>query len=29
MSARVIARLPRPMIGRWRIVMQRALPSQT
>ncbi|MQL88173.1 hypothetical protein Taro_020734 [Colocasia esculenta] len=29
MSARVLARLPRPMIGRWRIAMRRALPNQT
>ncbi|MQL87571.1 hypothetical protein Taro_020117 [Colocasia esculenta] len=29
MSVRVLARLPRPMRGRWRIAMQRALPSQT
>ncbi|MQM18909.1 hypothetical protein Taro_051910 [Colocasia esculenta] len=29
MSARVLARLLRPMTGRWRIAMQRALPSQT
>ncbi|MQL69301.1 hypothetical protein Taro_001581 [Colocasia esculenta] len=29
MSARVLARLSRPMIGRWRIAMRRALPSQT
>ncbi|MQL68507.1 hypothetical protein Taro_000787 [Colocasia esculenta] len=29
MSARVLAQLLRPMTGRWRIAMQRALPSQT
>ncbi|MQM19539.1 hypothetical protein Taro_052545 [Colocasia esculenta] len=28
MSARVLARLPRPMTGRWRIAIRRALPSQ-
>ncbi|MQL96238.1 hypothetical protein Taro_028914 [Colocasia esculenta] len=29
MSARVLARLSRPMTGQWWIAMQRALPSQT
>ncbi|MQM17756.1 hypothetical protein Taro_050733 [Colocasia esculenta] len=29
MSARVLARLLRPMTGRWQIAMRRALHSQT